>query len=130
MRKRCQLINVDVECRCSVRGSHQRYLQSLNAKKEDSVIEEQRKKLRENIEDLIKKKKQCENEVKSWTTTAGELAEKAESEHSLLLVTQSNALRKRVREKHLSLIDDEFDIKKKRMRKLWNVSLHTLSLCK
>ena len=36
MRKRCQLINVDVECRCSVRGSHQRYLQSLNAKKEDS----------------------------------------------------------------------------------------------
>ena len=57
MRQRCHLINADVECRCSVRGSHQRYLTSLNAKKADSVIEEQRKKLRENTEDLAKKKK-------------------------------------------------------------------------
>ena len=112
--------------------AHIRDIYNLLTQRKKTVIEEQRKKLRENIEDLIKKKKQCENEVKSWTTTAGELAEKAESEHSLLLVTQSNALRKRAREKaeELSLIDDEFDIKKKRMRKLWNVSLHTLSLCK
>lgn len=40
------------------------------------------------------------------TTTADELAEEAESEHSVLLVTQSDALRKRAREKaeELSLL--------------------------
>ena len=54
------------------------------------------------------------------TTTTDELAEKAESEHSLLLVTQSDALRKRAREKaeELKLIDDKLEIKKKRMRNL------------
>ena len=35
----------------------------------------------------------------SLTTTADELAEKAESEHSLLLVTQSDTLRRGAREK-------------------------------
>ena len=97
------------ELQTSVRGSHQRYLASLNAKKEDSTKEEQKKKLREDTEDLAKKKKQCENEFESLTTTAGELAEKSESELSLLLVVQSNALRQRAREKaeELKLIDDE-----------------------
>ena len=51
----------------------------------------------------------------SLTTTTDELAEKAESEHSLLLVMQSDALRKRAREKaeELKLIDDKLEIKKK-----------------
>ena len=46
---------------------------------------------------------------------ADELAEKAESEHSLLLVTPSDALRKRAREKpeEPKLIDDKLKIKKK-----------------
>ena len=57
----------------------------------------------------------------SLTTTADELAEKAESEHSLLLVTQSDTLRKRAREKaeEPKLIDGKLEIKKKWMRKLW-----------
>ena len=51
----------------------------------------------------------------SLTTTADELAEKAESEDSLLLVMQFDALRKKAREKaeELKLIDDELEIKKK-----------------
>ena len=65
------------------------------------------------------------------TTTADELAEEAESEHSLLLVMQSDALRKRAREKaeELKLIDDKLEIKKKWMRKLWKrVSTYTFTL--
>lgn len=40
----------------SVKGSHQKYLASLNAKKEDSKREKQKKKVREETEDLAKKR--------------------------------------------------------------------------
>ena len=46
-----------------VRRLHQGHLASLNAKKEDNIKEKQKKKLREDTEDLAKKNKQCENEV-------------------------------------------------------------------
>lgn len=60
------------------------------------------------------------------TTTADELAEEAESEHSLLLVTQSDALRKRAREKaeELKLIDDKLEIKKKMNEKVMETCLY------
>ena len=99
----------------SVRGFHWRYLASLNAKKKGSEKEKQKKKLREDIEYLANKKKQCENEIKSLTTMANELAEKTESEHSLLLFMQSNELKKRAKQKaeERKLIDDELEINKK-----------------
>ena len=46
-----------------VRCLHQGHLASLNAKKEDNIKEKQKKKLREDTEDLAKKNKQCENKV-------------------------------------------------------------------
>lgn len=60
------------------------------------------------------------------TTMADELAEEAESEHSLLLVTQSDALRKRAREKaeELKLIDDKLEIKKKMNEKVMKTCLY------
>lgn len=66
----------------------------------------------------------------SLTTTADELAEKAESEHSLLLVTQSNALGKRAREKaeELKLIDDEFDKQKTNEKVMKRFSTYTFTL--
>lgn len=46
-----------------VRRLHQGHLASLNAKEEDNTKEKQKKKLREDTEDLAKKNKQCENKV-------------------------------------------------------------------
>lgn len=104
----------------SVKGSHQKYLAALDTKRTQNERTVKQKEMKDELQDLTKQKKLCESEVCDLTHSADELSEKAESAHSLSKITESNALRKRAREKQdkLKLLNEEIESKKRKMKLL------------
>ena len=64
-----------------------------------------RKSLLEEIDEIKKKKRKMDTDIKSLNETADELCLKAESTGKLIFVTQANSLRKTAKEKFQELTD-------------------------
>jgi len=76
--------------------SRQRYEKYLDQEKQKKKTEQERSKRKcvlEEIDEVKKKKKRIDAEIKSLNDTAGELCTKAEATAKLTFVTQANALR-------------------------------------
>ena len=90
----------------SARAARSRYQASLLEKqqiKKQSQKNEKRKLHVEEVNHLKEKKRKTEEEIKSLHKSADDLAKKAEDLSKLLLLTQSNSLRKTAHEKENSL---------------------------
>lgn len=64
----------------------------------------QKESLLEEIEEVKKKKKRIDAEIKSLNDTADELCTKAEATAKLTFVTQANALRRSAKDKLIDLV--------------------------
>ena len=86
----------------SVKMSRQRYEKYLDQEKQKKKTEQERSKRKcvlEEIDEIKKKKKRIDAEIKSLNETADELCTKAEATAKLTFVTQANALRRSAKDK-------------------------------
>ena len=86
----------------SVKTSRQRYEKYLDQEKQKKKTEQERSKRKcvlEEIDEIKKKKKRIDAEIKSLNETADELCTKAEATSKLTFVTQANALRQSEKDK-------------------------------
>ena len=111
------VINVPLtkELIASVASARSRYELYLDAERKKKLSEEQsrkRKSVLEDTEDLKTKKKRLKSDIDNLIVKADKLAEDAEKKGQITLVTQSNCLRKRSKEKEEELKKVEEDITK------------------
>ena len=86
----------------SVRMSRQRYEKYLDQGRQKKKTEQEltkRKCVLEEIDEVKKKKKRIDAEIKSLNETADDLCTKAEATAKLTFVTQANALRRSAKDK-------------------------------
>ncbi|XP_072564979.1 uncharacterized protein [Paramormyrops kingsleyae] len=107
----------------SARSRYRMHLDQQKAKKITDVQAQKRKSLEENIEHLKKKKKILVQVSMSLQRDADQLAEEAEGKAGTLmaqLITKSNTLRKRYKEKtsELQQIETELEAKGKELRSI------------
>ena len=91
----------------SVKMSRQRYEKYLDQEREKKKTEQERSKRKcvlEEIEEVKKKKKRIDAEIKPLNDTAYELCTKAEATAKLTFVTQANALRRSAKDKLNDLV--------------------------
>lgn len=91
----------------SVKMSRQRYKKYLDQEREKKKTEQERSKRKcvlEEIEEVQKKKKRIDAEIKPLNDTAYELCTKAEATAKLTFVTQANALRRSAKDKLNDLV--------------------------
>lgn len=91
----------------SVKMSRQRYEKYLDQEREKKKTEQEwskRKCVLEEIEEVKKKKKRIDAEIKSLNDTANELCTTAEPTAKLTFVTQANALRRSAKDKLNDLV--------------------------
>ena len=91
----------------SVKMSRQRCEKYLDHEREKKKTEQERSKRKcvlEEIDEVKKKKKRIDAEIKSLNDTADELCTKAEATAKLTFVTQANALRRSAKDKLNDLV--------------------------
>ena len=100
------------------RQKYERYLESERLKKKTAESQAKRKCVLDEIEEIKKKKKRTETDIRSLTETAGELLLKAVKEGKLTFLTQANSLRKTAKSKAVDLeeIQKSLDSKVKELK--------------
>lgn len=91
----------------SVKMSRQRYEKYLDQERQKKKTEQERSKRKcvlEEIDEVKKKKKRIDAEIKTLNDTADELCTKAEATAKLTFVTQANALRRSAKDKLNDLV--------------------------
>ena len=91
----------------SVKMSRQRYKKYLDQERQKKKTEQEwskRKCVPEEIDEVKKKKKRIDAEIKSLNDTANELCTEAEATAKLTFVTQANALRRSAKDKVNDLV--------------------------
>lgn len=97
----------------SARHKYHQFLEDLKKTEEASTRAEKRRALMDEMSDLKKKKARFEEDIKHLSKSADALAEDAERKGQLVLISESNALRKKVKEKQQGLQQIEKEIQEK-----------------
>lgn len=108
-----ELSNALLMSASSARQRYHAYLDDQKKAKESEAQQQKRKHMVDELEDL-KKKKQClEGDIKGLEKSADDFADKAEHTRQFLLITKSNTMRRRAKEKsaELKIVNEKIDSK-------------------
>ena len=117
-------IQVTPEMLKTVAGARQKYLSELEKKKtlnENPSKAQKRKGCEENLMVLRRKKQALVQDIKALQSGADGLAEQAEADRDLTLLTKSNSYRKTLRDKEeqLDKLSQDISDKNKELNSLW-----------
>ena len=107
-----------------VRQRYEKYLDQERQKKKTEQERSKRKRVLEEIDEVKKKKKRIDAEIKSLNDTADKLCTKAQATAKLTFVTQANALRRSAKDKLNDLVS--IDKKLSSMLEKLNERLYTI----
>ena len=113
------VLNVDVSNRkllmscAAARHQYLAYLENEKKVKETEASGRKRKAMEAEVASLKKRKLAVETDIQSLTKDADDLADKAEKQHKVTLITKSNAMRRAAKDKsaELAVLCQELDSK-------------------
>lgn len=100
------------------RKKYELYLEKERAQKKSSQEQAKRKSTLEEIEEIKKKKRRLDSDIKNLNDTADQLLQKAENEGNLRHLTQANSLRRTAKDKmeELTQVDISLNEKLKKLK--------------